>query len=111
MLNNAELPKGWEAAKTASICNTVESGFACNKSNKQIGGYVHLRTNNVGLDGKLNLTNIFEINPKLVNGKKSKIFNVWHFLLGTFYPSSFSIHKMDQIYCSDSAICLFNYCY
>ncbi len=67
--------KGWEVLAIESISKTIEAGFACNKSNEQRGGYVHLRTNNIGLDGRLNFSNVFEINPKLVNGKKSKIFN------------------------------------
>ncbi len=49
-----ELRVGWRWRSVADLASFTDNGFACNKQNEVSGGYVHLRTHNVGTDGKLN---------------------------------------------------------
>ena len=49
-----ELPKGWELTSLAHIAQDVQTGFACSARDEE--GLPHLRPNNVGTDGKIDLT-------------------------------------------------------
>ena len=49
-----ELPGGWELTSLAHIAQDVQTGFACSAREEE--GLPHLRPNNIGIDGKLDLT-------------------------------------------------------
>ena len=48
-----ELPERWELASLGDIAQDIQTGFACSARDEE--GLPHLRPNNVGTDGKLNL--------------------------------------------------------
>ena len=56
------------------ICEFMGSGFACNKKNEVLNGYVHLRTHNIWTDWKLNFDQFVTINPEMVDINRSKIY-------------------------------------
>jgi len=49
-----ELPEGWELTSLADVAQDVQTGFACSARDQE--GLPHLRPNNIGTDGKLDLT-------------------------------------------------------
>ncbi len=67
------LRTGWKHKTVEEISEKIQSGFACSKKNETPNGYVHLRTNNVGTNFKLNLSEIVKIKPKLVDDRRNKL--------------------------------------
>lgn len=65
--------KEWKWCKLEEVVALIESGFACNKKNEKIDGYVHLRTNNISADGRLDLTSVFRIDQKKIDKKRAVI--------------------------------------
>ncbi len=65
--------KDLEEDKVGNIIEEIVSGFACNKSNEKPDGYVHLRTHNIDLTGRLNFDLKVKIDPKKVDPKKNQI--------------------------------------
>jgi restriction endonuclease S subunit len=49
-----ELPERWELNQLADVAQDVQTGFACSARDEE--GLPHLRPNNVGTDGKLDLS-------------------------------------------------------
>jgi type I restriction enzyme S subunit len=56
-----ELPEGWETARIGECVIDVSSGFACAKKHAVAEGLPHLRPFNVGMDGKLDLSDTIHI--------------------------------------------------
>lgn len=50
----SELPEGWTSTALKDVLEDVQSGFASGEKGVE-GGLKHLRMNNIGVDGKLNL--------------------------------------------------------
>lgn len=65
--------KNWKWGKLQEVTSLIESGFACNKKNEKIDGYVHLRTNNISPDGRLDLKSVFKIDENKIDQKRSTI--------------------------------------
>lgn len=61
--------ENWQVRKIRGITKEIKSGFACAKTNQVDNGVVHLRTNNISIDGKLDLSVITKIPKKFVNSK------------------------------------------
>jgi len=70
-----ELNKVIELNETTfdKLIREIVSGFACNKSNEKPNGYVHLRTHNIDLTGRLNFDLSIKIDPKKVDSSKSQL--------------------------------------
>lgn len=70
-----EVPKNWCWVKLGSIVLETSSGFACSKryevSEDDEQAYPHLRPNNIGYYGKLNLDKVVYIPKDKVDAKKS----------------------------------------
>src|SRR5579872_838267 len=66
-LNNILSQKRWNKETIGNLATDIKSGFACGKYNEIFNGVVHLRTHNIGLDGKLNLTKIIRIPEKMAD--------------------------------------------
>ncbi len=69
----SKLPKGWVLKNVSAIIESLNSGFACNKNNEVEDGYVHLRTHNIDIFGKLNFDLFVKINPDKVDGSKAEL--------------------------------------
>lgn len=60
---NYELPEGWRWVRLGEVLTFVQNGFACSKKYETKDGVPHLRPNNIGNNGDLNLSKIVYI-PK-----------------------------------------------
>lgn len=69
----SELPKGWEWKRLGDLLVEIKSGFACSKKHMVDSGITHLRTNNIGVNGELDLSQLVYLPPELVN---SNIYNL-----------------------------------
>ncbi|GJG85951.1 type I restriction endonuclease EcoKI subunit S [Gemmatimonadetes bacterium T265] len=67
------LPNGWAWRTVGDLANAIDSGFACNKQNEVADGYVHLRTHNVGTDGRLNFDLVVRIAPDRVHPERARL--------------------------------------
>lgn len=61
------LPKGWKWVKIEEVVTEFQSGFACSKKYITKSGIPHLRPNNIGLYGELDLSHLVFIPPERVN--------------------------------------------
>lgn len=62
----SELLKGWTTCKLEDVVEGLQSGFASGKKDVE-NGLKHLRMNNIGVDGKLNLELLRTVPSRLAN--------------------------------------------
>jgi len=68
----AGLPADWGWVKLDDVVTHVQSGFACSRKHQTNEGVPHLRPNNIGFDGKIDLSRIVYLPEELVDlGKYS----------------------------------------
>jgi len=67
------IPKTWTYVKLKDVIHEAQSGFACGKRDEN--GYVQLRMNNIGLQGKLVLDKILKVPKSETNLEKFKLKN------------------------------------
>ena len=70
---NDGLPSGWQILTIVDIAEVLQPGFACSKAHQKPNGYVHLRTHNVGTDGRLNFDTIVAIEESKVDRAKAHL--------------------------------------
>jgi type I restriction enzyme S subunit len=63
----------WVEKKVEEIASLIQPGFACNKRHQVEDGYVHLRTHNIDVHGKLNFDLIVRIDQKQVDERRAHI--------------------------------------
>ena len=71
-----KLPKGWKWTEIKEVTKEIQTGFACSKkyeSSPEKGGIPHLRPNNIGFDGKLDLSKITYIPKEKIDLSKYSI--------------------------------------
>ncbi len=56
-----ELPEGWVWVRLSDVINDFQPGFACGARDDR--GYVQLRMNNIGLDGRVVLEKTGSLQP------------------------------------------------
>jgi type I restriction enzyme S subunit len=66
----AELPPGWRWTKLEEVIEDFQSGFPCSKKHEVEDGIPHLRPNNIGFDGKLDLSKLVHIPKEMVDFKR-----------------------------------------
>jgi len=59
--------KGWKWVKIKDVVEEFQSGFACSKVHATESGVPHLRPNNIGFWGELDLTEVVYIPPEMVD--------------------------------------------
>ena len=59
--------KGWKWVKIKDVVEEFQSGFACSKVHATESGIPHLRPNNIGFWGELDLTELVFIPPEMVD--------------------------------------------
>lgn len=68
-----KIKKKWKSDKIGNIVLDFRSGFACSKRATSDKGIPQLRPNNIGFNGKIDLSNLVFIPQKLVNQEKYKL--------------------------------------
>jgi len=68
-----KIKKKWKSDKIGNIVLDFRSGFACSKRATGDKGIPQLRPNNIGFNGKIDLSNLVFIPQKLVNQEKYKL--------------------------------------
>lgn len=71
-----KLPKSWKWAEIKEVIKEIQTGFACSKkyeSSPEKGGIPHLRPNNIGFDGRLDLSKIVYIPKEKIDLSKYSI--------------------------------------
>jgi type I restriction enzyme S subunit len=63
-----KLPDGWVWARLSDVINDFQPGFACGARDDR--GYVQLRMNNIGLDGKVVLDKTLKVPTEKTNMEK-----------------------------------------
>ncbi|HXF48463.1 MAG TPA: restriction endonuclease subunit S [Verrucomicrobiae bacterium] len=63
----------WPTKKLGEIAKEIRSGFACAKTKRVEDGVIHLRTNNISLDGRLDLSTITKIPKRFVDEKADSL--------------------------------------
>jgi type I restriction enzyme S subunit len=61
------VPRGWRLEAIKNIVSAVQSGFACPKKYEVSDGIPHLRPNNIGFWGKLDLSALVRIPREMVD--------------------------------------------
>jgi hypothetical protein len=64
-----DLPNGWKWIKIKDVVIEFQSGFPCSKTHAVKEGTPHLRPNNIGFYGKLDLSKLVFIPPEIANLK------------------------------------------
>ena len=59
--------KGWRKVRLVEIVEEIRSGFACGKQHAVTEGIPHLRTNNIGIDGELDLSHLIYMPDYMVD--------------------------------------------
>jgi len=59
--------EGWENLRVSEIAVEIKSGFACAKKHAVDSGIPHLRTNNIGVNGELDMAQLTCFPPHLVD--------------------------------------------
>jgi len=62
-----ELPKGWRWVRLGEVVTHIQSGFACSKKYETKNGIPHLRPNNIGFNGELDLSKLVHIPAEIVD--------------------------------------------
>ena len=62
-----ELPKGWRWVRLGEVVSHTQSGFACSKKYETKNGIPHLRPNNIGFNGELDLSKLVHIPAEIVD--------------------------------------------
>ena len=62
-----ELPKDWRWVRLGEVVSEIKSGFACGKQHAVPGGIPHLRTNNIGINGELDLSVLIYLPAEIVD--------------------------------------------
>ncbi len=62
-----ELPKGWRWVRLGEAVSEIKSGFACGKQHAVPEGIPHLRTNNIGTNGELDLSLLIHLPAEIVD--------------------------------------------
>lgn len=70
-MGNERLPPGWAWTELGSIIEEAQPGFACGKRDEW--GYVQLRMNNIGRDGKVVTDRVLRIPRNLTNLPKYEL--------------------------------------
>ncbi len=55
-----QLPEGWREVSLGRLVD-MKSGFACSKQNLVLQGLPHLRPFNIGTNGELDLSEVYQI--------------------------------------------------
>lgn len=63
-----KLPDGWAWARLSDVINDFQPGFACGVRDDR--GYIQLRMNNIGLDGKVVLDKTLKVPTEKTNMEK-----------------------------------------
>jgi len=59
--------KGWRWVRLGEVATNIQSGFACSKKYEIDDGIPHLRPNNIGFDGELDLSKLVHIPEEMVD--------------------------------------------
>jgi len=62
-----ELPKDWRWVRLGEAVSEIKSGFACGKQHAVPEGIPHLRTNNIGTNGELDLSLLIHLPAEIVD--------------------------------------------
>ncbi len=62
--------EGWQRKRLGDLIEDFLTGFACSKKNASGEGIVHLRTNNIGINGELDLSAKVYLPPEIVDTEK-----------------------------------------
>lgn len=62
-----ELPKDWRWVRLGEVVSEIKSGFACGKQHAVPWGIPHLRTNNIGINGELDLSVLIYLPAEIVD--------------------------------------------
>lgn len=61
----------WPLKTVAEVASDISPGFACAKTHQVEDGFVHLRTHNIGTNGRLNFDLIIRVDPDKIDVKKA----------------------------------------
>lgn len=53
-----DFPPSWKLVEIKTVINEIQSGFACSKKYVKGNGILHLRPNNIGFNGELDLSQL-----------------------------------------------------
>ncbi|REJ87134.1 MAG: hypothetical protein DWQ34_25800 [Planctomycetota bacterium] len=70
---SAQDAASWTQSTVDSITAEIVPGFACSKKHEDANGHVHLRTHNVGTDGRLNFDLLVKIAANKVDERKAAL--------------------------------------
>ena len=59
--------KGWKWVRLGEVVSHIQSGFACSKKYETKNGIPHLRPNNIGFNGELDLSKLVHIPAEIVD--------------------------------------------
>src|SRR5215471_4688488 len=65
--------QSWHQTSIGEIAEEIIPGFACSKRNEEPDGHVHLRTHNVGKNGRLNFDLLVKVTPSKIDPEKAHI--------------------------------------
>lgn len=68
-----QLPSGWELVRLNDIVKNLQPGFACGKRDEN--GFVQLRMNNVGLEGRIITDSLLKVPKSETNLEKYRLCN------------------------------------
>lgn len=63
----------WSHQRVDELATEMSPGFACSKKNEDPEGYVHLRTHNVGRDGRLNQDLIIKVALDMIDQRRAHL--------------------------------------
>ena len=72
-VDNSRWCHDWEDSSVGEIAENISPGFACSRRFQKEDGYVHLRTHNVSVNGRLNFDLIVRIDEGKVDSRKASL--------------------------------------